>query len=182
MELATSSGMSPSHISQIERGITSPSLTALRNIAEALDLRLSQLVLLSEPVSLGADRFVSRIADRVTRTYWGTEIAYQLISREGSDLKIQWVTAPPGAILETHQRTSGEECGYVLSGSVRITINGSSATLGPGDAVFIEALSEHGWESIGDENLVMLWTILSGKDVGNSVDEITVGHLIEVDA
>ncbi len=158
--LADLSGLSVSHLSQTERGITSPSLSALRRIADALDIRLSQLMLAAEPVSLGADRFVSRQEDRVSALLLGTNIDYQLITREGSDMQLLWIVAPPGECMERHARRSpGEECGFVISGEMRVVIDGSEAILEPGDAVFIESLLEHSWESVGPEDLTAIWTI-----------------------
>lgn len=158
--LAEACDLSPSHISQIERGITSPSLSTLRQIAGALGMRLSQLILAAEPVSLSADRYVSRQRDRVPALFPGTGIKYQLIGREGSSLQLLSVSAPPGECMERHERTSpGEECGIVISGSMRVTIEDSEAILGPGDAVFIESLLDHSWENAGSEDLLVVWAI-----------------------
>jgi transcriptional regulator with XRE-family HTH domain len=159
-DLADASGLSPSHISQIERGLTSPSLTSLRQISEALDVRLSQLILAAEPASIGADRFISRSRDRTLARFLGTNIDYQLISREGSDIQLLWVESPPGERMERHVRTDGgEECGFVISGRMRVVIDGSEGILGPGDAVFIGSDMEHTWESLGSEELTVIWTI-----------------------
>jgi transcriptional regulator with XRE-family HTH domain len=158
--LAEACDLSPSHISQIERGITSPSLSTLRHIAEALGIRLSQLILAAEPLTLSADRYVSRQKDRIPACFPGTNIQYQLIGREGSSLQLLSISAPPGEGMEQHERTSpGEECGIVLSGRMRVTIEDSEATLGPGDAVFIQSLLEHGWENAGTEDLRVIWAI-----------------------
>ena len=155
--LAELTGLSVSHISQIERGVTSPSLSSLRLIADALDTRLSQVILAAEPVSLTADRFVSRKEDRATARFLGTQIEYELISREGSAMQLLWVSAPPGEYMEHHERTSGgEECAFVISGEMRIHIEGSEVLLGPGDAVFIESLLEHGWVNVGSDDLKVI--------------------------
>jgi transcriptional regulator with XRE-family HTH domain len=159
-DLAEACDLSPSHISQIERGITSPSLSALRQISIALDMRLSQVILAAEPVSVGADRYVSRQRDRILARFPGTGIEYQLISREGSSLQLLSICAPSGEGMEMHERTSpGEECGIVITGLMRVTIGDSEATLGPGDAVFIESLLEHSWENAGSEELRVVWAI-----------------------
>lgn len=159
-DLAAESSLSPSHISQIERGLTSPSLTALRQIAEALGIRLSQLILAAEPASIGADRFISRKRDRTLARFLGTNIDYQLMSREGSVTQLLWVAAPPGERMERHVRTDGgEECGFVVSGRMRVVIDGSEANLGPGDAVFIASHLEHTWASLGSDDLIVIWTI-----------------------
>lgn len=158
--LAKACDLSPSHISQIERGITSPSLSTLRQISEALGMRLSQLILAAEPLTIGADRYVSRQRDRLPARFPGTNIEYQLIGREGSSLQLLSICAPPGEGMERHERTSpGEECGIVLSGLMRVTIGDDKVTLGPGDAVFIESLLEHGWENAGSEDLRVIWAI-----------------------
>ena len=161
-DLAAASSLSPSHISQTERGLTSPSLTALRQIAEALGLRLSQLILAAEPASIGADRFISRKVDRTMARFLGTNIDYQLMKREGSGTRLLWIAAPPGQRMESHTRTDGgEECGFVISGRMRVVIDGSEAILGPGDAVFIGSHLEHRWESLDSDELVVIWTIIT---------------------
>lgn len=179
-DLAAASSLSPSHISQIERGLTSPSLTALRQIAEALSIRLSQLILAAEPTSIGADRFISRKRDRTLARFLGTNIDYQLISREGSNVQLLWVASPPGERMERHVRTDGgEECGFVVSGRMRVAIEGSEAILGPGDAVFIESHLEHSWESLGSDELIVIWTITPPVSQPEPNDEVRTVAQVE---
>jgi mannose-6-phosphate isomerase-like protein (cupin superfamily) len=62
--------------------------------------------------------------------------------------------------MEQHVRTDGgEECGFVISGRMRVVIDGSEGILGPGDAVFIGSDLEHTWESLDTEDLTVIWTI-----------------------
>lgn len=161
-ELGARAGFSISHLSQIERGLTSPSLSALHLIGDALDVRVSELIHACEPVSLSADKLISRLADRKVVHVAGSEVSSQFISRDGSNIQMVWDVAPPGSKMDIHQKTSpGEECGFIIKGQMRLFIEDDVTILEAGDACFIDALTSHWWENSGDEDLHVIWAFLS---------------------
>ncbi len=59
-ELGFRSGLHRTYISEIERGLKSPSLRAMIGIAQALDTRVSTLMMLTENISLAQSPAISK--------------------------------------------------------------------------------------------------------------------------
>ncbi len=161
-DLSARAGLSISHVSQIERGHASPSLSALHLIGDALNIRVSELIYACEPVSLSTDKLISRLKDRQSIHVAGSDVFSQFISRDGNVIQMVWDIAPPGSKMDVHQKiTPGEECGFVIKGKMRLVIEDDETILGPGDACFIEAFTSHCWENAGEEELQVIWAFIS---------------------
>ena len=50
--------------------------------------------------------------------------------------------------LNTHP---GQEFNYVISGKLRLSIDGHTVELEPGDSIYFNALKPHGMQAVGDE-------------------------------
>lgn len=158
-KLGELANLSPSHLSQIERGLADPSLGALRAIASALGVELTKLLLAGNHSLHNHEDFIRRKSDRTHGRYPGTRVKFQLIEVPKNSVQLLWVTAPLGAGVEPHKRDKpGEECAIVLSGKMQVCLDDSEFILEPGDAVFIQAYTMlHSWKNVGDEELVTLW-------------------------
>lgn len=67
----------------------------------------------------------------------------------GRNSQLAWCRLEPGQATDhTHAH---EQIGYILSGSIKITIAGKSKILGPGDAYCILAGIRHGFKVLGDK-------------------------------
>ena len=64
-------------------------------------------------------------------------------------------TYPPGTRFPPHTH-AGDKADGVLSGRFRITLEGRSVVLEPGDIVFVPRDSQHAAEVVGDEPVVSL--------------------------
>jgi transcriptional regulator with XRE-family HTH domain len=139
-ELSEKTGLSTSLISQLERGVTSPSLQSVRRLAEALQVSIFQL--------LAADtRGYSYVpADRRRKlVLQHGEISYELLSPDTKRRLEVWLgTLGPGATSgdepSIHQ---SEEFILVLSGQMEIEIDSQRQTLGPGDAIQYDGSQPH---------------------------------------
>jgi len=158
-ELGERAKLSTGHLSQIERGLADPSLSALRAIATALGVELTKLLLAGNGITHNQEQVIRRKADRMHGRYPGTKVKFQLIEVPKSGVQLLWVTAPQGAGVEPHKRNDpGEECAIVLAGKMQLSLDDSEFLLESGDAVFIQAYTVlHSWKNVGDEELVVLW-------------------------
>lgn len=67
----------------------------------------------------------------------------------GKNAQLAWCVLEPGQTTDhTHNH---EQIGYILSGSLRITIQGETEILGAGDAYSIPANVRHGFTVLGDK-------------------------------
>ena len=66
----------------------------------------------------------------------------------------------PGEDLETPLLYhSGEECGIMLAGSLRIEVEGEIHTIHEGDSIYFDSSLPHRFTNVGDENAVAIWAM-----------------------
>jgi transcriptional regulator with XRE-family HTH domain len=183
-ELAERLGVSPSLISQIERGRARPSVSTLFAIATELDASLDELLFNDErpastaegsggresrpsPVQEAASRHHIRLAsgviwERLTTTSQpGVEFLFVVYDVGGA--------SSPG---DTFQNHAGHEWGYVISGILEVTIGFDRYVLQPGDAVSLDSSVPHRLANIGDTPVHAIWFVL-----GRDADPRVLGQL-----
>jgi mannose-6-phosphate isomerase-like protein (cupin superfamily) len=67
----------------------------------------------------------------------------------GKNAQLAWVKLSPGE--RTDHQHNHEQLGIILSGNLKITIEGESQVLGPDDAYCIPVNVRHGFEVLGDK-------------------------------
>ena len=150
-EVAARCGMSATHISEVERGKTSPTIGALERISEALEENPANFVreesfprVLITYASDETENFLKDSKDEVTR--------YDLLSRGLPDgmLQISEHRMPPGTRTVGNPRIA-ESTVVCLSGMVRITASGESHVLREGDTMQFRLDDGYEIEVLGDE-------------------------------
>lgn len=158
--LAEKVGVSRSLISQIERGVASPSLTTLRRVAGALGVPVAALFLGPDEASSGeSDRFgrrlVVRAGERKRLYVQRADVSYKLLTPD-VDRKIEFISAEidPGACVPaeegTHAAHPGEENVLCASGSVTFIIANEEFHLDPGDSISFDCSVPHRMENRGE--------------------------------
>jgi len=137
--VAEATGLSIGFLSQVERDITTPSLSSLVTIAKALDLPVSAF--LHQPDIPNA---VSRREGRVTYGINPAWISYERLSTTfpGQMLNAVKMNVPARYLSETSSH-EGEEIVYVLSGSIRYVIDEVAYELHTGDTLHFSAQRPH---------------------------------------
>jgi transcriptional regulator with XRE-family HTH domain len=158
-DLAESSGISIGLLSQIERGLSSPSLRVLAGLADALQLGLADLF--SDSVATPQDeKIVVHAAERKQLTFWRTGISKELLTPpvENSTLDIFLVVLEPGGTsgsqLYSHE---GEEAGTVLEGTIAINVEGKEYRLQAGDSFRFTSTRQHSFWNPGASSARVLW-------------------------
>jgi transcriptional regulator with XRE-family HTH domain len=147
-QLAARTGLSIGFISQIERGLSSPSLGALTHLADALDVSLAQLFDTPRPAP-PAGEIVVRTAARGKLTAWRSGIYKQLLTagtpeRFSFYLMTMEPDAGSGSELYAHE---GEEAGLVVQGRLRLTVQERTWTLARGDSFHFASERPHRFEN-----------------------------------
>lgn len=137
--VAEATGLSIGFLSQVERDITTPSLSSLVTIARALDLPVSAF--LHQPDIPNA---VSRRDGRVTYGINPAWISYERLSTTfpGQMLNAVKMNVPPRYLSETTSH-EGEEIVYVLAGTIRYVIDEVIYELHAGDTLHFSAHRPH---------------------------------------
>lgn len=150
------SGLSIGFVSQVERGLSSPSLKVLTALGDILGVGLGGLF--GPPPAEGT--VVLRRAERPGLNLWRSGITKQLLSPAGDGgLSLFLVTMEPGASTGDEFYThAGEEAGTVLEGEMALTVDAESWTLEAGDGFRFASRRPHRFANPSAEaQAVVLW-------------------------
>ncbi len=167
-KLAARIDVSPSLISQIERGRASPSVATLWAIATELGLPVGDLFSDAE-AALGTPAPSSAVQQRNTRTaitLAGGVRWERLTPTPDHEVDFVYVVYPVGSescppdALSQH---GGKEYGYVISGKLGVRIGFDEYALRAGDSISFESHRPHRLWTIGNEPAVAVWTVVNRK-------------------
>ena len=161
--LSKMAGLSPSFISQLERGQTGASLPSLVRIASVLGVSAAHLL-----ADEGPQVQVGRRADRHPLTRGGYE-EYLLNPRPSSAFEAYRAVFRPGSSTQPEQATHGdsEELCYVVSGTVHVYVGDSMFVLGPGDSLMYSTSTPHRAEYQGTDAAELIW-VMSPPTIGRA--------------
>ena len=156
------SGVSATHISQIEQGMTSPTVGALQKLAKALE---KETVFFLEEVDL---EDVSLSGDTQGTVFYSENprVVFQNLTKgiPGGKLRIGRLEAAPsvGAVSSPHTH-EGEECGFVMKGTLEIRVEDKSYIVKAGQAIHFNGTRPHSYGNPGHEPVEAIWiTSLTG--------------------
>jgi transcriptional regulator with XRE-family HTH domain len=149
--LAEMSGVSQPHLSQMENGRVSPSISTLYRLANALGISPQQLL----PSMAGDELQVIRAGSTPATPILDSPTAAAarvLVGSPDKLLQVQEVAVAPGQDLGQWFKHEGEEFVYVTAGSILVELlGGSSGELAAGDSAWYDATVEHRWQLAGDQ-------------------------------
>jgi len=153
-DTATAAGISKPFLSQVERGLASPSITSLAGIAHALGVTVQYFV--DTP---SEERSVSR-GDQLK--FFGFADSANLFARltnvtGGRQLEAILVTMPVGQKRSEVTTHAGEEFMYVIDGEVSLTLEGKTFVLRAGDSAHYESTVPHSWANTARVESVVVW-------------------------
>jgi transcriptional regulator with XRE-family HTH domain len=162
-DLSDRSGVSPTMLSQVERGATSPTLAVAGKIASGLDLSLSQLLRLDEAPHV----VVSRASDHRRHERGGHRIDELTPPLPGLRADVSSHVLAPGSSTggagdaPMHEPGS-RETAVVLEGEVVLVFGEDQYLLGPGDSVTFDADLPHHFENQSAEPTRFIAVIAAG--------------------
>ena len=168
-KLAARIAVSPSLISQIERGRATPSVATLWAIATELGIPVGDLFSDAE-AAFGPSASTTPVQPRETRTaitLAGGIRWERLTPATDEEVDFIYVVYPAGSescppdALSQH---GGREYGYVISGRLGVQIGFDEYALRAGDSISFESHRPHRLWAIGKEPAVAVWTVLNRKD------------------
>jgi len=136
-------GMTPSMLSQIERGIVNPSINTLKQISQALDMPMFLFFKEDE----NRDIIVRRDMQKTLGRPEDRDVVYRLLTPDVTgSIEFCLMVIPPRSGSESQvQSHSGEEVAYVVQGPVEIVVSEVSYTLETEDSIRIPPMSSHKW-------------------------------------
>jgi len=159
-ELAEQCSLSPGFLSQVERCLVKPSLTALMTICEVLDVPVNSVIVDETEISTGnrTSRDVTRSQERMKIRLGDSPVSFEFLSGGFADRINDLFLGqfPPGYSYPSFQHY-GEEFGYVLAGTLIVRIDDVSHVLHAGDSYHFSSERPHSYETPEDERAVVLW-------------------------
>lgn len=156
--MAEKLGRSVGWLSQVERDISEPSITDLREIAACIDVSVSMLFRHTAAPAHEAGFVVRKEARRTI----GSQIeglVEELLSPDlTDDFEMVHSTFQPHSRIKQPVRRPTQEVGYVLSGRLEIEIQGTQHLINPGDSFRIRGEAFR-WANPFDTPAIAIWVI-----------------------
>jgi transcriptional regulator with XRE-family HTH domain len=177
-EMARRVRVSPSLISQIERGLVTPSVGTLWSMTAELGLVMDKLFrdskqdvpaprLQSTSVSRRAHDRVQRGDDRKRIRLADGVMWERLTAQPDEEVEFLHVTyavgaesCPPDSLF----RHGGKEYAYLLEGRLGVQIGFEQYELSSGDSISFDARTPHRLWVIGNEPAVAIWVVINRTD------------------
>jgi transcriptional regulator with XRE-family HTH domain len=157
-EVAERAHLTPGFISQLERDLTSASLSSLYRICAVLEVRVGNLI---DDVPSG--RLIRREEQARRSLAMGNAEHLLLSSRDERRFHVTESHIPPlgSAGEELYTLPADVELVYVLRGSLELRVGDDNHVLEAGDTFSYSPRDPHTWRNpSGDEEAVVLWTAL----------------------
>ena len=156
-ELANRSELTKGFLSQLERDLTSPNISALENILEALGTNLADFFQSSKEEQIvfhTQDFFVNEQDDLVTE--------YIIPNAQKNQMEPLLLTLKPGAKSQEVKAHEGEEFGYVLTGyilkgSVVLVVGNKRLKVKSKETFYITGKEGHYLENVSSVDAKVLW-------------------------
>lgn len=157
-DMAQQVGCSESLLSKIENERAAPSLSTLHKIVTVLDTNLSDILGPgeSETVTRADKRNVLRV-DGSRSLGEGMRLEQLVPAKKGRLLQADMYVIPPGAGSNGAMQHTGEEFGFVMEGSLRLTIEDTSYVLEAGDSFVFRSELSHEFVNDGGTVARVLW-------------------------
>ncbi len=150
-------GISATHISEIERGKTSPTIGALVRIADALSRDPAYFIEDAELDDVSCVSLEDRKPCRLERCAGTREMLTKSIPSGKINAQLITISPVKSPEVELHAH-EGDEAALVLQGAVRFSVDGATHDLGEGDSIYFLASQQHGFaNSSASDQAKMIW-------------------------
>lgn len=160
-DLAKKSNLSVGMISQIERGVASPSIRSLRQISDALGVPPAQFFDDGKQPPLEEMGRIVRKEARRQLFLSNNGVEKQLLTPDldGATEILLVCIAPGGSSGPEHYVHKGEDAGLVLSGTLELWIDGYKHVLNAGDSFRFKSSLAHRFENPSAQPAEVVWVI-----------------------
>jgi len=159
-QLSKTSGVSVGMLSQMERGVSSPSIRTLQRVSEALRVPLNWFFSTSQPSNDHPSWVLLRHERRSISLGDKTVVKELLVPPGDGQIELLLVTIEPGGSSGPAAYTHvGEDAGLVLEGKLLLEVDKEQATLGVGDAFRFASTLPHRFENAAPGRTVVLWVV-----------------------
>ncbi|MEB8387213.1 cupin domain-containing protein [Rhodobacteraceae bacterium KMM 6894] len=158
-QLAQRADLSIGTLSQVERGLSQPSLRTVRKLANAFGLPTAYFFDDSASNADDEDGIVIRDGKGAAMQFGNTGMSTWMLSPKGlQGLQFMLVHIKPGAMSgESNYDHTGMDLGYVLSGTLNLEVEERFFVLGAGDSFCFDSRRPHRFENCGKDDTVVIY-------------------------
>lgn len=152
-ELADRTELTKGFISQLERGLTAPSVSTLLDIVECLGTNLSDFFHEGDDQQIvfpKEDYFEKEDEE-------GNSITWLIATAQSRSLEPILVRLQPGQSMPLDKPHEGEEFGYVLEGKIQVHYADKAYVVRKGDSFIFQANKKHRISSASKRVSTILW-------------------------
>jgi transcriptional regulator with XRE-family HTH domain len=159
-DLAQLASLSTGMVSQIERGLSTPSLRSLRLLSVALSVPMSWFFAVPDHPTQSGSPYVVRRGDRRLLRLTPTGVMKELLSPNTDDRLMEMYEltleagGSSGADFYNHE---GEKAGVVVAGTLRLWLHEESYILKEGDSFQFPSALPHRFDNPGRHLARVLW-------------------------
>lgn len=151
-ELASRSELTKGFLSQLERDLTSPSISTLEDILEALGTNLSEFFQSTpeQQIIFGKNDFFVDERDEHT-------VEWIVPNAQKNEMEPIRITIHPGCTSFIMKANEGQEFGYVLNGQVELVIGKKVYSMKAKETFYLNGVRSHFIRNKGKKDAVLLW-------------------------
>lgn len=153
-ELADRCELSKGFISQVERGLTSPSIATLIDILECLGTNLKEFFNESSQEKIV---FTKEDVFEKEDKEDGNMITWLIPNAQKNDMEPILITIEPGGKSTIDAPHEGEEFGYVIAGNIYVHLGNKKFKAKKGDSFYFRPTSDHYLHNTGKTKATVLW-------------------------
>ena len=151
-ELASRSELTKGFLSQVERNLTSPIISTLEDILEALGTSLSEFF-----QDDSEEQIVFHVQDFFEDEREDYKIEWIIPNAQKNEMEPILLTLYPKQKSQLMESHSGEEFGYVLKGNIVLVRDNKRYKLKAKETFYMNGKCSHYLENIGNSEAKILW-------------------------
>lgn len=157
IDLSQESGLSTGLISQIERNMVVPSIKVMWKIANVLEVNIGYFF--DEDDENIEEKIVVRKNQRKSINTNDSTKSYELLMPNLNNKSIEFILITLNKETKINKELvshKGEECGYIIEGTMKIILEDKEYILEKGDSFYFDSKIPHVYENYGDETCVLV--------------------------
>ncbi len=160
-DLARRTGLSIGHLSQVERGLSTPTIRQLQQISAAMGVQIGWFFRSDPPVDGDDARVVVRSNRRRVLTIGDAGVTDELLVPDlDREIEMLLCTIHPGmGSGDEPYSHEGEEAGFILSGEMDLWVDDQHFHLKAGDSFAFASTRPHRYRNAGTSALQVIWVI-----------------------
>lgn len=153
-DLSESTALSISYLSMLERGLNSPTIANLQKICQSIGITFNELL-----SNLDNEQriYIPKDGRRVIFEDEDDSVLYEAITEGNHQIKGICMTIFDMGEHESARHVA-DELGFVVSGHMKMIVDGIEYQLNPLDSLYIPAQSLHSFQKTSEEPCVSIWS------------------------